>query len=99
MNESHSYLEELEDFSGVTFHQGIDSPEEALQEFIHEATKVCLLSTIKDCQDFLNSTLTFQEKESFIENNAEIYFPAISLKPIQWFNKIIEEMKEAVKIK
>lgn len=53
----------------------------------------------KDCQDFLNSTLTIQEKENFIDNNAEIYFPAISLNPLQWFNKIIEEMKEAVKMK
>ncbi len=99
MNESYSYLEELEDFLGGTFHQDIDSPEEAIDEFIHEASKECLLSTIKDCQDFLNSTLTIQEKENFIENNAEIYFPAISLNPLQWFNKIIEEMKEAVKIK
>ncbi|KXI32980.1 MULTISPECIES: contact-dependent growth inhibition system immunity protein [Bacillus] len=99
MNESYSYLEELEDFLGGTFHQDIDSPEEAIDEFIHEASKECLLSTIKDCQDFLNGTLTIEEKESFIENNAEIYFPAISLNPIQWFNKIVEEMKEAVKMK
>ncbi|MEW6977461.1 MAG: contact-dependent growth inhibition system immunity protein [Bacillota bacterium] len=99
MNESYSYLEELEDFLGGTFHQDIDSPEEALDEFIHEASKECLLSTIRDCQDFLNSNLTIQEKESFIENNAEIYFPAISLTPLQWFNKIIEKMEEALKMK
>ncbi|PRS41173.1 hypothetical protein C6Y02_07205 [Bacillus sp. NMCC4] len=99
MNESYSYLEELEEFLGGTFQQDIDSPEEALDDFIDEASKECLLSTIKDCEDFLNSTLTLQEKESFIENNAEIYFPAISLNPLQWFNKIIEEMKEAVKMK
>lgn len=47
MNESYSYLEELEDFLGGTFHQDIDSPEEAIDEFIHEASKECLLSTIK----------------------------------------------------
>lgn len=99
MNESYNYLEELEDFLGGAFHQDIDSLEEALDKFIHEASKDCLLSTIKDCQDFLNSTLTIQEKESFIENNAEIYFSAISLNPLQWLNKIIEEMKEAVDMK
>jgi len=98
MNESSSYLKKLEDFLGGTFHQDIDSPEEALDEFIHEASKECLLSTIKDCQGFLNSTLTIQKKESFIENNAEIYFPAISLNPLQWFKQIIEEMKKAVKM-
>ncbi|MCY7628877.1 contact-dependent growth inhibition system immunity protein [Bacillus altitudinis] len=99
MNESSSYLKKLEDFLGGTFHQDIDSPEEALDEFIHEASKECLQSTIKDCQGFSNSPLTIQEKESFIENNAEIYFPAISLNPLQWFDKVIEEMKEAVKMK
>ncbi|MCA0924124.1 hypothetical protein LCM03_05535 [Bacillus stratosphericus] len=99
MNESSSYLKKLEDFLGGTFHQDIDSPEEALDEFIHEASKECLLSTIKDCQDFLNSTLTIQKKESFIENNVEIYFPTISLNPLQWFNQIIGEMEEAVKMK
>jgi len=99
MNESSSYLKKLKDFLGGSFHQDIVSPEEALDEFIHEASKECLLSTIKDCQDFSNSPLTIQEKESFIENNAEIYFPAISLNPLQWFDKVIEEMKEAVKMK
>ncbi|CAL8895593.1 hypothetical protein BPJM79_100005 [Bacillus pumilus] len=52
MNESYSYLEELEDFLGGTFHQDIHSQEEALNEFIHLASEECLLSTIKDCQDF-----------------------------------------------
>ncbi|MCY9674458.1 contact-dependent growth inhibition system immunity protein [Bacillus pumilus] len=99
MNESYSYLEELEDFLGGTFHQDIHSPEKALNEFNHLASKECLLSTIKDCQDFLNSTITLQEKESFIENNVEIYFPEISLNPLQWLNNIIEKMKEEVKMK
>ncbi|MGG2186103.1 contact-dependent growth inhibition system immunity protein [Bacillus altitudinis] len=99
MNKSYSYLDKLEDFLGGSFHQDIVSPEEALDEFIHGASKECLLSTIKDCQDFSNSPLTIQEKESFIENNAEIYFPAITLNPLQWFDKVIEEMKEAVKMK
>ncbi len=87
MNESYSYLKKLKDFLGGYISSGYRSQEEALDEFIHEASKECLLSTIKDCQDFSNSTLTIQEKESFIENNAEIYFPAISLNPLQWFNK------------
>lgn len=99
MNESYNYLEALEDFLGGTFHQDIDSPEEALDEFINEASKACLLSTIKNCQDFLKCTLTIQEKESFIENNAEIFFPAFSLNALQWLNKIIEEMKEAIERK
>lgn len=47
----------------------------------------------KGLSGFLNSTLNLQEKECFIVNNVEIYFPEISLNPLQWLNKIIEKMK------
>ncbi|WP_431794217.1 contact-dependent growth inhibition system immunity protein [Bacillus altitudinis] len=67
MNDSSSYLKKLADFLGGTFHQDIDSPEEALDDFIHEASRECLLSTIKDCQDFLNSTLTIQKKKALLK--------------------------------
>ncbi len=36
MNDSSSYLKKLEDFLDGTFHQDIDSPEEALDEFIQK---------------------------------------------------------------
>ena len=52
MNESDDYIEELEDFLGGTFHQDISSPEQALDEFIKEVNKECLLSTIKDWRSF-----------------------------------------------
>jgi hypothetical protein len=99
MDETYDYLEELEDFLGGTFHQDISSPEQAFDEFIIEANKECLMSTIKDCEKFLNSSLTKQEKENIIQDNAEIYFPAIELSPLQWLNQLVERMKEAVKVK
>ncbi|MFD2657677.1 contact-dependent growth inhibition system immunity protein [Gracilibacillus thailandensis] len=99
MDEIYDYIEELEDFLGGTFHQDISSPEQALDEFINEASIGCLLSTIKDCEKFLNSNLTKQEKENIIQNNAEIYFPAIELTPLQWLNNLVEKMKEGVKTK
>ncbi|MGG3571851.1 contact-dependent growth inhibition system immunity protein [Bacillus gobiensis] len=99
MDESYDFLEELEDFLGGTFHQDISSPEQALDEFIYEANKECLLFTIKFCDEFLNSKITKQDKENFIQTNAEIYFPAIGLTPIQWLNKVVEQIKEAVKAK
>ncbi|WP_110926644.1 contact-dependent growth inhibition system immunity protein [Bacillus massiliglaciei] len=99
MDETYDYLEELEDFLGGTFHQDISSPEQALDEFINEASIECLLSTIKDCEKFLNSNLTKQEKENIIQNNAEVYFPAIELNPLQWLNNLVEKMKEGVKTK
>ncbi|MFB1052080.1 contact-dependent growth inhibition system immunity protein [Paraliobacillus sp. JSM ZJ581] len=97
MDETYDYVEELEDFLGGTFHQDISSPEQAIDEFINEASIECLLSTIKDCEKFLNSSLTKQEKENIIQNNAEVYFPAIELTPLQWLNNLVENMKEGVK--
>jgi hypothetical protein len=98
MDENYNYLDELEDFLGGTFHQDISSPEQALAEFINEVSKECLLSTINDCEELLNSNLPKQEKEDFIQNNTEIYFPAIELTPLQWLGKL-EQMLEAVKTK
>jgi CdiI immunity protein len=99
MDETYDYLEELEDFLGGTFHQDISSPEQAIDKFIYEVSIECLLSTIKDCEKFLNSSLTKQEKENIIQHNAEVYFPAIGLTPLQWLNNVIENMKEGVKTK
>ncbi|MBD1381547.1 contact-dependent growth inhibition system immunity protein [Metabacillus arenae] len=99
MDESYDFLEQFEDFLGGTFHQDISSPKQALDEFIDEASKECLLFTINYCEEFLNSELTKQEKENIIQNNAEIYFPAIKLTPLQWLNKLVEQIKEAVKTK
>ncbi|MGQ4665270.1 contact-dependent growth inhibition system immunity protein [Metabacillus halosaccharovorans] len=99
MDEIYDYLEELEDFLGGTFHQDISSPEQALDEFINESNTECLQSTIKDCEEFLTSNLTKQEKESIIQNNAEIYFPAIELTPLQWLTNLVEQLKEGLKTK
>jgi len=92
-------FEELEDFLGGTFHQDISSPEQALDDFINEVNKECLLSTINDCENFLNSSLTEEEKENIIKNNTEVYFPEIKLTPLQWLTNLIDQMKEGVKTK
>ncbi|MGG2088039.1 contact-dependent growth inhibition system immunity protein [Priestia aryabhattai] len=99
MDESYDYLEELKDFLEGTFHQDISSSGQALDEFINEVSKECLLSTIKDCEKLLNSNLTKQEKEDLIQNNTEIYFPALELTPLQWLWKLVEQMQEAIKTK
>lgn len=99
MDESYDFMEELEGFLGGTFHQDINSPEQALEEFINEASKNCLLFTIKHCEQFLNCDLTKREKESIIQDNAEIDYPAIELSPLPWLNQIVEQIKEGVKTK
>ncbi|WIY63158.1 contact-dependent growth inhibition system immunity protein [Bacillus arachidis] len=96
MDGSYDVFEELGDFLGGTFHQDMNSPEEALEEFICESSKECLLFTIKYCEEFLNSEITVQEKGDFIESNAEIYFPAIGLTPVQWLISTVEQMKKSL---
>lgn len=99
MDETYDDLEELEDFLAGTFHQDISFPEQALAEFINEASIECLVSTIKICEEFLNSNLTQQEMGNIIRNNAEVYFPAIELNPVQWLTNLVEKMKDGVKTK
>ncbi|AKL86075.1 contact-dependent growth inhibition system immunity protein [Bacillus atrophaeus] len=96
MYDNYDILEELSDFLEGTFHQDMDSPEQALEEFILESSKECLVFTIKFCEEFLNKDISDQEKESFIKSNSEIYFPAIGLTPLQWLKKVITEIKEAI---
>ncbi|WP_414627012.1 contact-dependent growth inhibition system immunity protein [Bacillus amyloliquefaciens] len=73
-------MEELSDFPDGTFHQDMGSPKQALENFITESSKECLVLTIKFCEEF------FKSEESFIKSNSEIYFPEIELTPIQWLD-------------
>ncbi|MCP1122651.1 contact-dependent growth inhibition system immunity protein [Bacillus sp. 3103sda1] len=97
MEDKYSPYEELGDFLAGTFHQDIESPEEALNEFIMEVTKICIENTINDIFSFLNSNLTDSEKEEFIKYNVDIYFPALNLTPVEWLEQTLETLKEAIK--
>lgn len=96
---SNDFLEELRNFLASTYHQDINSPEDALKEFINESSKKYLLSTIQRCERLLRCELTEVEKEKFLEDNTELNFLGIGLTPLQWLNELVEQMKEAVKIK
>ncbi|WP_241840686.1 hypothetical protein [Fictibacillus sp. S7] len=49
----------MKDFLGGTFHQD-NSPEQALDEFIRELRKECMLFTIRSYDDFLKSKMSKQ---------------------------------------
>ncbi|MGG2016115.1 contact-dependent growth inhibition system immunity protein [Bacillus sp. S10(2024)] len=91
--------EELGNFLAGTFHQDIESPKEALNEFIMEVTKICIENTKNHILSFLNSNLTDSEKEEFIKYNAYIYFPALNLTAIEWLQQTLEILKEAIRSK
>ncbi|ENQ3106447.1 hypothetical protein SAMN04488168_10496 [Bacillus sp. 491mf] len=99
MEDTYSPYEELGDFLAGTFHQDMESPEEALNEFIMEVTKICIENTKNDILSFLSSNLTDSEKEEFIKYNAYIYFPALNLTPVEWLKQTLKILKEAIKSK
>jgi len=96
MEMNYDFLEEMEDFLGGTFHQDIDSPEEAIEEFITESSIECLVFTVQYCEDFLKCDMTIKEKEDFIKKNTDIFFPSIELTPIKWLLSAVEQITEAI---
>ncbi|EEM56116.1 MULTISPECIES: contact-dependent growth inhibition system immunity protein [Bacillus cereus group] len=99
MQDKYTQYEELGCFLAGTFHQDIESLEFAINEFITAVTTICLENTIEDITAFLQSGLSIHEKEEFIIYNAEIYFPALNLTPIEWLEQIVELLKRALKNK
>ncbi|PFI46084.1 hypothetical protein COI73_17990 [Bacillus cereus] len=99
MKNKYSSYKELGDFLAGTFHQDMESPEEALSEFIMEVNKVCIENTINDILLFLNGNLTDSEKEEFITYKTYIYFPALNLTALEWLKQTLETLKEAIRNK
>ncbi|MGG0727721.1 contact-dependent growth inhibition system immunity protein [Bacillus paramycoides] len=99
MEYKYSSYKELGNFLAGTFHQDMESPEEALSEFIMEVNKVCIENTINDILSFINGNLTDSEKEEFITFKTYIYFPALNLTALEWLKQTLETLKKAIKSK
>jgi CdiI immunity protein len=89
-------FERLRNFLLAYFNQDIESPEGALQEYIEENTKKRILITVEEIDKFLCEDLPQQDKEQFMEDNCDLYFPALQLTPIEWLKYIQDELKKAV---
>ncbi|MBE6843941.1 MAG: hypothetical protein E7510_14140 [Ruminococcus sp.] len=85
-------MEELELVLEGTFHQDIDTPEEALRQYIYEVDLPWLkkISSIIKC--FLDTNLKEEEKNKIIIDNVEIYFPALSMSPTEWLMSVWNTM-------
>jgi hypothetical protein len=83
-----------------TFHQDIDSPEEALEELLKEESKEYLEFAIAFLTNFIESEFSDNEKNEYIQSCADgVYFPTLGLEPLQWLYQVIEQIKESVKTK
>mgnify|MGYP003105913167 CR=1 FL=1 len=91
-----SYIEQLENFLGGTFHQDIDSIQEALNKYIDECDKEWLNKIIISGEKFLQSDISDDNKDKFIEDSTEIYFESINMNPREWLNCIINTLKKEV---
>ncbi|WP_249595686.1 contact-dependent growth inhibition system immunity protein [Peribacillus frigoritolerans] len=100
MLSSNKLEEPVFQFLAGTFHQDIESPEEALEELLTEESKEYLESAIVFLTDFIGSEYSDIEKNGYIQSCADgVYFPALGLEPLQWLYQVIEQIKEAVKTK
>lgn len=91
-------FEELSDFLLAYFNQDIESPEKALEEFIEENSEGAISATIVEIDEFLYEDLPQQNKEQFIDDNCDLYFPALKLTPIEWLKQVQDELKKAVEL-
>ncbi|WP_242490723.1 contact-dependent growth inhibition system immunity protein [Priestia endophytica] len=94
-------FEELSEFLGGYFHQDMEPLEEVWAEIIENANKKNTTLLLNDIDRFLNSNLSHIEKEEFIKENCDLYFPAINTTPLEWliqmqieFKKLLPSLKD-----
>lgn len=89
----------LEMFLGGTFHQDMGDPDDALWELLYELNTSQLEEIEKHIREFLESELDESQKEKYITDNVEIYFPALNTTPLEWLKSVlatIESYKQSI---
>lgn len=86
----------LKNFLGGTFHQDIESPEEALTEYVNSVDHEWIQTILNVIDSFLKSELSTEEKNDFIQENTDIYFPALKMSPIEWLKGVVIEFKRSL---
>lgn len=88
--------EELIDFLGGYFHQDMEPLEEVWEEIVKDANKEYITLLVSEIERFLNSSLSYKEKEEFIKGNCEIYFPYINTTPLKWLIQLQKNLKGVI---
>ncbi|AMA53128.1 contact-dependent growth inhibition system immunity protein [Bacillus inaquosorum] len=85
-------------FLGGHFHQDIESPEKALDEYLNEASQKLKERDLITLTEFVNNDYSKEDKNEFIEEAADgIYFPEDDITPLEWLKQVIEQIKEHLK--
>ncbi|MCR9037739.1 contact-dependent growth inhibition system immunity protein [Bacillus sp. L381] len=84
-------------FLGGHFHQDIESPESALDEYLNEASNKLKKRDVRALTEFVNSDHSEADKIDFIEEAADgVFFPEDGITPLEWLKQVTEQIKQHI---
>ncbi|UQZ45612.1 contact-dependent growth inhibition system immunity protein [Bacillus sp. PK3-037] len=84
-------------FLGGYFHQDIETPESALDEYLGEIPKEEQETDIVALKDFINSDYSEEEKNDFIDEAADgVDILSYGVSPIIWLEQVIHKIEKKI---
>ncbi|WP_338733275.1 contact-dependent growth inhibition system immunity protein [Bacillus sp. SG20033] len=84
-------------FLGGYFHQDIDSPESALDEYLEEIPREEQETDIAALKDFINSDYSDEEKNDFIDEAADgVDIRSYGVSPLVWLEQVIRKIEKNI---
>ncbi|MCM3187504.1 contact-dependent growth inhibition system immunity protein [Bacillus subtilis] len=84
-------------FLGGYFHQDIDSPESALDEYLEEIPREEQETDIAALKDFINSNYSDEEKNDFIDEAADgVDIRSYGVSPLVWLEQVIRKIEKNI---
>ncbi|MEC1527986.1 contact-dependent growth inhibition system immunity protein [Bacillus spizizenii] len=84
-------------FLGGYFHQDIDSPESALDEYLEEIPKEEQENDVATLKKFINSDYSDEEKNDFIDEAADgVDILSYGVSPIIWLEQVIQKIEKNI---
>ncbi|WP_353853699.1 contact-dependent growth inhibition system immunity protein [Bacillus sp. Bos-x628] len=81
-------------FLGGVFHQDIESPESALEEYLDEVSQKEQEDDVVALTEFMNSEYSEEEKNDFIEEAADgVDFLSYEVSPLMWLKQVTQKIK------
>ncbi|KFI01993.1 contact-dependent growth inhibition system immunity protein [Bacillus spizizenii] len=85
-------------FLGGIFHQDIETPESALDEYLEEIPKEEQETDIVALKDFINSDYSDEEKNDFIDEAADgVDILSYGVSPLIWLEQVIQKIEKNIK--
>ncbi|MFP7330331.1 contact-dependent growth inhibition system immunity protein [Bacillus subtilis] len=84
-------------FLGGIFHQDIETPESALDEYLEEIPKEEQETDIVALKDFINNDYSDEEKNGFIDETADgVDVLSYGVSPIIWLEQVIQKIEKNI---